>query len=91
MSSEDLDMRFAQAAEDVTKLPEAPDNTIMLQLYGLFKQATKGDCDGKRPGILDLIGRAKYDSWAENKGTPQETAKEKYIALVAELKSNVGK
>lgn len=39
-------------------------STQKLALYGLYKQVTKGDCVGSRPGMFDAVGRAKYDAWA---------------------------
>jgi len=83
----DLDARFQQASVEVTQLSQAPDNLAKLKLYALYKQATVGDCTGDRPGMLDFVGRAKYDAWKELAGTPMDEAKEKYIALVEELKA----
>lgn len=77
---------FEQAKEDVTKLSKAPDNDVMLRLYALYKQATKGDCTGDRPGIMDFVGRAKYDAWKTEFGTTRDDAIDQYIALVEELK-----
>jgi len=37
---------------------------------------------------LDLKGKAKWDSWNGLKGTSQDEAKEKYIAIVDELAKN---
>jgi len=83
----DLDARFQQASVEVTQLSQAPDNLAKLKLYALYKQATVGDCTGDRPGMLDFVGRAKYDAWKELAGTSKDEAKEKYIALVEELKA----
>ncbi|HOQ88618.1 MAG TPA: acyl-CoA-binding protein [Candidatus Hydrogenedentes bacterium] len=83
----DLDARFQQASVEVTQLSQAPDNLAKLKLYALYKQATVGDCTGDRPGMLDFVGRAKYDAWKELAGTSMDEAKEKYIALVEELKA----
>lgn len=35
-----------------------------------------------KPGMLDLKGKAKWNSWSEKKGMSQDEAKEKYIAFV---------
>lgn len=35
--------------------------------------------------MLDLKGKAKWNSWNEKKGMSQDEAKEKYIAFVEEL------
>jgi len=40
-----------------------------LTLYALYKQATLGDAQGSRPGILDQLGRAKWDAWKKRSGT----------------------
>ncbi|NLN92442.1 MAG: acyl-CoA-binding protein [Candidatus Hydrogenedens sp.] len=85
--SDDLQARFELASREVTELSEAPDSSVQLQLYGLFKQGSTGDCEGERPGMLDFIKRAKFDSWAVHKGMSQDEAKEQYIALVEELKA----
>ena len=31
-------------------------------------QASEGDCNTARPGMLDLKGKAKWDSWNSKKG-----------------------
>ena len=81
----DLDARFAAAAEASKTLPKRPDNDTLLQMYSLFKQATVGDVEGKRPGFTDMVGRAKYDAWAKIKGMPAEDAKAAYTDLVEGL------
>ena len=83
----DLKTRFETAADDVTKLPERPDQKTLLKLYALYKQATQGDATGERPGFMDFVGRAKYDAWAEHKGKTQEEAMQAYIDYVEELKA----
>lgn len=80
-----LDDEFKKALNDVTQLATRPENKHMLTLYANFKQATKGDCVGKRPGMLDIAGRAKYDAWKKNAGTDSDDAKRSYIDLVKEL------
>lgn len=89
--SDDLQARFEQASQDVTKLSEAPDNMTKLRLYALYKQGSAGDCTGKRPGITDFVGRAKYDGWKAFEGTSQDEAKQMYIDVVEELKAADGK
>jgi acyl-CoA-binding protein len=55
-------------------------------LYALYKQATVGDVEGKRPGMIDFVGRAKYDAWAALEGTPSGDAEQAYVELVESLK-----
>lgn len=76
---------FKSAQERVKTLPQRPSNETLLELYSLFKQATEGDVQGKRPGLLDLKGRAKYDAWAGRKGLAREAAMQQYVALVDRL------
>jgi len=82
----DLQTRFEAAAEAVQQLPERPSNDDLLRLYALYKQATVGDVEGKRPGMMDFRGRAKYDAWADLEGLETEAAMQQYIDLVDELK-----
>ena len=76
---------FTQAQTRVKSLSRTPSNDELLDLYALYKQATAGDVDGKRPGMLDLKGRAKYDAWAGKRGTSKDDAMTKYVDLVAAL------
>lgn len=81
----DLDDEFKYAKERSELLDKRPPNNVLLDLYGLYKQAVLGDVDGKRPGITDPRGRAKYDAWTKRQGMSQDDAKKAYIALVDEL------
>jgi diazepam-binding inhibitor (GABA receptor modulating acyl-CoA-binding protein) len=90
-SSEDpamstLDPQFQQAVADSKNLPERPDNATLLKLYALYKQASEGDVEDKRPGFSDMVGRAKWDAWNELKGQSQDDAKQAYIDLIESLK-----
>ncbi|MDQ1256666.1 MAG: hypothetical protein QG656_1265, partial [Candidatus Hydrogenedentes bacterium] len=70
--SEDLQARFAKAQQDVTTLSERPGGMELLRLYAFYKQATAGDNTGARPGILDQVGRHKYDGWKALAGMSKE-------------------
>ncbi len=82
----DLKAKFEQAVADSKTLSERPDNQTLLKLYALYKQATSGDVDGKRPGFTDMVGRAKWDAWNELKGTGADDAMKQYIATIEDLK-----
>ena len=81
----DLKKRFEKAVADSKNLPEKPDNQTLLKIYALYKQASGGDVDGKRPGFTDMVGRAKYDAWAEQEGLSAEEARSEYVTLVHSL------
>ena len=81
----DLNALFAAAAEQVQKSGAKADNDTLLKLYALYKQATVGDVTGKRPGVMDLKGRAKFDAWTNVKGKAKTAAMEEYIALAKKI------
>ena len=78
--------QFEQAVADSKSLPEKPDNMTLLKLYALYKQASSGDADGKRPGFGDMVGRAKWDAWNGLAGKSSDEAKQEYVDLVESLK-----
>ena len=82
----DLKPQFEQAVKDSKALPEKPDNMTLLKIYALYKQASAGDVDGKRPGFTDMVGRAKWDAWNEAKGKSGIEAMQAYVELIESLK-----
>ena len=81
----DLKATFEKAVAESKSLPEKPDNMTLLKIYALYKQASSGDVEGKRPGFTDMVGRAKWDAWNALKGKSQEDAMQQYIDLIASL------
>jgi acyl-CoA-binding protein len=81
----DLDAEFEAAVTAVSAQTRDPGNETKLRLYALYKQATRGDVEGKRPGFTNPVGRAKYDAWAATSGLAAEDAKRAYIQLASEL------
>ena len=81
----EVDDRFA-AAQARIKPVTGLGNDAMLDLYALYKQATAGDVEGKRPGFTDMVGRAKFDAWAELKGKAGNEAMQEYVDLIESLK-----
>jgi len=75
---------FEAAAERI-KPVTGPNNEEMLQLYGLYKQATIGDNNTPKPGMLDLKGKKKWEFWNDRKGMSAEDAMKAYIELVEQL------
>ena len=59
---------FTNACKEVEKLHKTLNNSTILKIYGYYKQATEGDVTGKRPSILKLRNRTKYDAWAAVSG-----------------------
>ncbi|MFX1511711.1 MAG: acyl-CoA-binding protein [Promethearchaeota archaeon] len=77
---------FDDVVERSKNLPNQPPQ-VMLEMYGLYKQALKGDVTGDRPGRMDIRGRYKYDAWASRKGMSAEDAMKAYIELIKKLES----
>lgn len=79
---------FNAAVARSKELTKRPSNEELLELYGLFKQATDGDVTGERPGGFDFKAIAKFDAWASKKGIAKEQAMQDYIALMEKLHQN---
>ncbi len=82
----DLQKQFDDAVAESKQLPRRPDNNTLLNLYALYKQGTSGDAGGARPGVGDLVGRAKHDAWSRIAGTSKEQAMRQYVDLIDSLK-----
>ena len=80
-----LKTAFDKAVVDSKKL-DKPDNATLLKIYSLYKQATEGDVQGKRPGFTDMVGRAKYDAWTAVKGKSTDEAMKEYVDLIESRK-----
>eukprot|EP00208_Stichococcus_sp_RCC1054_P004529 CAMPEP_0206149346 /NCGR_PEP_ID=MMETSP1473-20131121/37732_1 /ASSEMBLY_ACC=CAM_ASM_001109 /TAXON_ID=1461547 /ORGANISM="Stichococcus sp, Strain RCC1054" /LENGTH=132 /DNA_ID=CAMNT_0053546803 /DNA_START=449 /DNA_END=847 /DNA_ORIENTATION=- len=78
---------FDKAAEEAKALPKNTSNDDQLILYGLFKQSNVGDCNTKKPGMLDMKGKAKWEAWNKLQGKSKEDAMTEYVAKVASLKA----
>lgn len=81
----DLEQQFEAAKKRVLELPEKPDNSVMLELYALNKQATIGDINIDKPAMFDFVAAAKYNAWSAKKGISREEAQKKYIDYVESL------
>jgi len=81
----DLKTRFEAAVANSKNLSERPDNATLLQLYALYKQASQGDPTEPRPGMSDMVGRAKWDAWSKLKGKASDEAMQEYIELIESL------
>jgi len=85
-----LDDDFQAAQARVKQLAQTPPPDQLLELYSLYKQATEGDVQGSRPGMLDFKGRAKYDAWAGRRGIAKAAAQQAYVDLVKRLVERQG-
>ena len=89
-----LKQRFEETLERVRSAPAdgpfKPSNELKLKMYALYRQASDGDVQGKRPGMLDVVARFKYDAWAAVKGLSAEAAMQRYVDEVEKLEKKHG-
>jgi acyl-CoA-binding protein len=89
-----LEDEFKAAVEKVRTAPSSgalsPSNELKLKMYALYRQANDGDVQGKRPGLLDLIGRAKWDAWSGVKGMSRDQAMKQYVEEIRKLEKAYG-
>ena len=82
----DLKARFEAAVADSKTLSERPDNPTLLKIYSLYKQATEGNNEEAKPGMTDIVARAKWDAWKKLEDTSADEAMQQYIDLIGALK-----
>lgn len=82
----DLQAAFDEAVKNSTSLSERPDNATLLKIYALYKQATEGDNEAKKPSFTDMVARAKWDAWEKLKDMSADDAKQQYIDLINSLR-----
>lgn len=80
-------MNFETACEKVKKLRAKPKDETLLQLYGLYKQSTLGDCCTEKPWFYDIEKTAKWEAWSSHAGKSKSHAQDEYITLVQKLLS----
>uniref|UniRef100_A0A3B5BNQ4 Diazepam binding inhibitor, acyl-CoA binding protein n=1 Tax=Stegastes partitus TaxID=144197 RepID=A0A3B5BNQ4_9TELE len=90
ISSSSSSESFEKAAEEVKYIGKPLQPVEMAELYGFYKQATVGDVNTERPGMLDLAGKAKWDAWFAKKGLTREKAMAEYVTFVDRLKEKYG-
>jgi len=81
----ELKEQFEAASKRIKDLTKRPTNDELLKLYGLYKQGSEGDVHGKKPGMFDIKGAAKYKAWEKVKGTDSAAAQQQYVNLVDEM------
>merc|ERR1712203_1053934 len=82
---------FEEAVETISnKMNKTMSNNELKEIYALYKQATVGDVNVDRPGMLDFKGKAKWDAWSGKKGMSQDDAKTKSIEYANEMVTKHG-
>lgn len=82
---DEKDAMFTKAAQQVQKTHDKIMPNDLLQLYGLFKQATVGQCTTQKPGIFNIQARSKWFAWQELGDMQSDVAKQLYVEKVKQL------
>ncbi|MCV2423903.1 acyl-CoA-binding protein, partial [Paucibacter sp. DJ4R-1] len=81
--------QFDKAVTIVQNLPKdgpvKPTQEDQLLFYSNYKQATIGDVNTTRPGMMDFTGKAKWDAWNSVKGKSKEAAQKDYVDKLIEV------
>jgi diazepam-binding inhibitor (GABA receptor modulating acyl-CoA-binding protein) len=80
-----INVIFNQAANDASKLINKVDDDILLQVYGLYKQATVGDNNTEKPSFFNFKASKKWDAWDSLKGMSKFLAQGQYIKLIKDV------
>ena len=70
---------FEDASEKIRIHGKSMTNDDLLVIYGLYKQATIGDCNTEKPSFYQLTEKPKWAAWNENIGKSQDQAKHEYV------------
>ena len=79
-----LKSQFERAIATARSCPSDPTIRPLLRIYLLYKHATEGDITAKRPGLTDLVGRAKRDALKAVEGKSSNEGP--YVDLIESLK-----
>lgn len=81
--------KYAEALRARKDLESSVSQEQMLEIYGLYKQASVGDINIPKPSSWSLAGWGKdaykWDAWNKKQGMSKEDAAEAYVELVRSL------
>lgn len=80
-----VEKKFNRAAQYLATIVGTVDQGTLLEIYGLFKQSTVGDCNTAKPGMFSLQAKAKWNAWNVLKGLSSVEAMEKYAAKITAI------
>ena len=78
----DINELFKNSTEKVKKLSYKPDDRILLELYGLYKQSIVGNINIEKPWVIQMEACAKWEAWNSCKGMDKEISMLKYVNIV---------
>ncbi|CAO3594705.1 unnamed protein product [Absidia cylindrospora] len=85
-----VQQRYNKALQIVQHLPSSsfqPTKEQKLQLYAFYKQVSIGNVNTARPGLFDMVGRAKWDAWKKLEGLNKLEAQHCYVDILLQAVS----
>jgi uncharacterized protein (TIGR00369 family) len=94
-STDSIEVQFEKVQELIKNSPNlnTPSKTMKLKIYALYKQATEGPIsdDIKSPGVLDPVGRYKFNARKGLKDMSKVKAMEEYVKIIKDALENKNK
>lgn len=84
-SESDTELSFSSAAAIIERNHTQLSTTDLLELYGLYKQSTCGNCTTPKPSIFQVLARSKWMAWNSVGKLNQNEAKRLYVQKVSRL------
>jgi acyl-CoA-binding protein len=84
-TSADIDARFANTSAGIKRIGHILADGDMSELYGLYKQATCGDCGIPSPAFYKVKESLKWNAWDGKRGLLPEDAKTRYIEYADQI------
>jgi acyl-CoA-binding protein len=91
MTDDEVKIKFGKGLKYSKSILEGTHPTYVanddekLLFYGIFKQATMGDCTLQESTDVDWIRKAKISSWKEQRGITKRKAQEKFLTLLRKV------
>jgi diazepam-binding inhibitor (GABA receptor modulating acyl-CoA-binding protein) len=79
-----LDQKFQEAFDKISKLRKAVAPDVMLKFYAFYKQASFGNKFSFNSGS-DVRSAFKFNAWMQLNGMSAEDAKKEYIKLADKI------
>lgn len=83
--TDENDELFTKATQHVQRTHDKLLPNDLLELYGLYKQATQGKCNTSKPGLFSMQARAKWSAWSDLADMSSDKAKQLYVEKLQQL------
>lgn len=80
--------KFNRAAQYLASNVSNIDQGTLLEIYGLYKQSTVGNCNTSKPGIFSIQAKAKWNAWNNLKGLSTHDAMVQYVNKISQINPN---